>query len=117
VAEHERRDKTLRRQVSEMTTKQSKPKNEQELAAFYEEARKDPAKWEAMWDWSAGKTPGGLPANRTTYALNIDPRDLETLARYAFEHNVSLDEFIATSALDAAKARTKRPKASSPRKD
>lgn len=100
-----------------MTAKHSKPMTEQELASFFEEARKDPAKWEAMWDWDNGKTPKVRKAAGTVYSLSIDPKKLESLARFAFEAGISLDEFIVDAALDAAKAQTKRHKASSPRKD
>ncbi len=102
----------------DLTAKRTKQISEKDLADFFEQARKDPAQWDSLWNWQMGSraVSGTQPATTTVYALSIAPADLEVLARYAFEHDIDLDEFIRKAALDAAMAYAKR-KGSTPRKE
>jgi len=61
------------------------------------------------------KVPKGGPL--MSFALPISGAELDYLYDVAKEAGVTLDDFILNAALDAAKARSKRAKASSPRKD
>ena len=86
--------------------------NEAELARFYEDHMGDMTLWE--------EKPLDLPkatAVGTRYTMAIDAKDLTFIARYAFANGLSLDDFIRTAALEAAKAGKRKSNTATTGKD
>jgi hypothetical protein len=82
------------------------------LAHEYESHMGDVTHWSAPLDI---KVPGGEPIS--TFSVPFEAGEMDYLFDVAAAEDLTLGEFIRQAALDAAKARTKRHKASSPRKD
>ena len=75
--------------------------SETELARFFEEHKDDPTLWE--------KKPRKIRSRRgqgasTVFAIRLSPQELEELFAAATARDVSLTEFIRTTALDEARS-------------
>jgi hypothetical protein len=83
---------------SEMTTKDPKDMNDQELAGFHEEHRGDVSLWE--------KKPRQIRKRRggpsTVFTLRLAPEELEQLYRAGADRGETLSDFIRKGALARA---------------
>jgi hypothetical protein len=96
-----------------MTTKKSREMTYEERVRFYQDHKDD----EALWSDKAVEQTLPSGGVETTFSLPLSGEEIDYLYDIAKAEGVTLGQFIRQAALEAAKGRAKRSKASLPRKD